>query len=276
MGMFSRGYEVAREEEKRQAENRERAGKRLYNFFLKGDKEEATVLFLTEEPINFYAHNVKTFREGKERFDTFACVGDGCTLCEDNKPQFKACWLIYDTRPYEGKDQNGKSVTREGTLRLYIVGTRIFGQLDRMHDRYGLTKYLYNIIRLGTGQTNTSYAIERGDPVRKLTPDRIKNLLPDKLRDMYDGTMDSLYKIVEEQIQMMAPDYKGDGDESETASKEDAAEKERERRRKLIGADDDDESDDEDIKDDKPVESATLRKPLAGGGAKSIFKKGAK
>ena len=94
--LFQRGYETAREEKKRQDEVREKSGKRLYNLFLKDDGDEAQVRFLTEEPVNFYAHNIKSVRGGNERFDTFVCTqDDDCPFCEDgDRPSYKGAYLV--------------------------------------------------------------------------------------------------------------------------------------------------------------------------------------
>ena len=66
MGMFKKGYTAVREEKQRQDENREKAGKNLWRFFLQSDGDEADVRFLTEEPVTFYEHTIKTIRNGKE------------------------------------------------------------------------------------------------------------------------------------------------------------------------------------------------------------------
>lgn len=74
----------------------------------------------------------------------------------------------------------------------------VISQLDRVSDKYGLSNRDVTLIRLGSG-TQTSYTVERGDE-EKLSTKTIKNFLPEKLRDDYDGTVDSLYSIVEEQL----------------------------------------------------------------------------
>lgn len=202
MGMFKRGYKAVREEKERQDREAEKREKALWRFYLKSDGEEATVRFLTEEPINFYEHSVKSYRNGKEFFNNIPCCGDGCELCEDgDNPSFKGAFLIIDRRPFERKDSNGKTrKVTTGQIRLYVAGTKILSQLDRLSSRYGLTDRDYTITRNGKG-TSTSYLIDRSDEKTRVSKEEIKNLLPEKLRDMYDGSMESLYDIIESQLE---------------------------------------------------------------------------
>ena len=234
MGMFKKGYTAVREEKQRQDENREKAGKNLWRFFLQSDGDEADVRFLTEEPVTFYEHTVKTMRNGKESYDTVVCSGDdSCSLCASgDKPTFKGAFLIWDKRPYEATDaKSGKKKTVEGSLRLYVQGARVLSQLDRISSKYGLTNRTITIVRLGKG-TSTSYTIEKGDEEGKLSVAEIKNMLPEKLRESYNGTMDSLYSIIEE---CLSNSISG----SSNTSEED--EEEYTNRSNLVSVDDDDE-----------------------------------
>ena len=199
MGMFKKGYTAVREEKQRQDENREKAGKNLWRFFLSNDGDEADVRFLTEEPVTFYEHTVKGMRNGKEVYDTIVCSGDSnCSLCANgDKPTFKGAFLIWDMRPYEYTDKDGKKQKGKGQLRLYVQGARVLSQLDRISSKYGLTNRTITIVRLGKG-TSTTYTIEKGDEEGKLSQAEIKNMLPEKLSEMYNGTADSLYSIIEE------------------------------------------------------------------------------
>ena len=199
MGMFKKGYTAVREEKQRQDENREKAGKNLWRFFLSNDGDEADVRFLTEEPVTFYEHTVKGMRNGKEVYDTIVCSGDSnCSLCASgDKPTFKGAFLIWDMRPYEYTDKDGKKQKGKGQLRLYVQGARVLSQLDRISSKYGLTNRTITVVRLGKG-TSTTYTIEKGDEEGKLSQAEIKNMLPEKLREMYNGTADSLYSIIEE------------------------------------------------------------------------------
>ena len=299
--LFQRGYETAREEKKRQDEVREQSGKRLYNLFLKDDGDEAQVRFLTEEPVNFYAHNIKSVRGGNDRFDTYVCTqDDDCPFCEEgDRPSYKGAYLVYDKRTIETKDpKTGKKKKINGQLRLYIQGMRVISQLDRLSSRYGLTKCDYIIARVGKGQ-NTSYTFDRDtDECEKMTKKEIENLLPEKLRDMYDGTMESLYSIVEDQIAMMLPSENTHGhDDDEEEDDEEYRRREKKRRSNLVGYDDDEDEeedddedeeeyeDDDDEEEDEPprrkssVKSSTKKPSLAatkkksGSSAKKLFKR---
>ena len=250
MGLFKRGYEASREEKARQDKARENAGKKLWKFFLSDDGDEADLRFLTEEPVNFYEHNLKK----GDRYEQYTCTGDNCSLCEDGeKPTYKGAYLVVDRREYEYTDDKGKKKTGKNQIRLFVQGMKVVSQLDRISEKYGLSNRDVTIIRLGKG-TQTSYTIERGDE-EKLSKKEIEQLLPEKLREMYDGTMDSLYKIVEDQLMMMTKDYEPD-DSDEDEDEDDG-------RSRLINDDDDD----EDEEDEKP------KKKLSSKGKKSMFKK---
>lgn len=258
-GMFKRGYQASREEKERQDKQRENAGKKLFRFFLSEDGEEADLRFLTEEPINFYEHNIKGKSNGRDTFTQFTCTGEGCSLCEDgDRPTYKGAYLVVDRREYEYTDKNGKKQKGKNQVRLYIQGMRVISQLDRISEKYGLTNRDVTVVRLGSG-TQTTYTIERGDE-EKLTKKEIESLLPEKLREQYDGTMDSLYAIVEEQLMMYAKDYtphedEEDDDEDETVSS-----------KGVMGVDDEDEE--LPFKEDK--KSKVGGKKL--GAKKSMFK----
>ena len=235
MGMFKKGYTAVREEKQRQDENREKAGKNLWRFFLSSDGDEADVRFLTEEPVTFYEHTVKTMKGGKEAYDTVVCSGDdSCPLCANgDKPTFKGAFLIWDKRPFEFTDKDGKKKTGDGQLRLYVQGARVLSQLDRISSKYGLTNRTITIVRLGKG-TSTTYTIEKGDEEGKLSQAEIKNMLPEKLREAYNGTMDSLYSIIEDCLSNSIS-----GNASNNSSEED--EEEYESRSNLVGIEDDEE-----------------------------------
>ena len=265
-GLFKRGYEAAREEKKRQDERREQLGKRLFRFFLKDDGDEARVRFLTEEPVNFEEHNVKSVKGGKEIYNNVLCSDKNCPYCADgDKPQFKGAFLIFDYTPFEVKDEKtGKKKKVKGSVKLYVAGSKVLAQLDRLSNKYGLTDRDYDISRSGKG-TSTSYIIERGD-VSEIDEDDIKKMLPDKLKDEYDGTDESLYKIVEEQLEMYLPS--GSSKSNDDDDDEDD-EEEYESRKNLVSYDDDEEEDEDE-------EEAPRRKPVSKAkkpSVKSRFKK---
>lgn len=221
MGFFKRGYSAVREEKKRQDTARENRGTMLWKFLLKEDGEEATVRFLTEEPINFYQHTIRGVRNGKEFFDTKICTGDDCPYCENgDRASFTGAYILIDKRPYSYTDKNGKKVNREAVLRLYTTGTRVLSQLDRLSQRYGLASRDYTITRNGTG-TSTSYLIDRTDNTEKVIRKEIENLMSDKMREMYDGTMESLYRIVQDQLERQIESDTGSSYHSDSSDDED-------------------------------------------------------
>lgn len=253
--IFARGYSASRAEKERQDKVRENMGKKLWRFFLSDDGDEADVRFLTEEPVNFYEHNVK---RGDNKFEQYTCTGDDCELCDDgDRPTYKGAYLIVDRREYEYTDKDGKKQKGKNQVRLFVQGMKVVSQLDRISEKYGLSNRDVTIVRLGKG-TQTTYTIERGDE-EKMTEKEIRQLLPEKLRDSYDGTVDSLMSIVEEQLLMNTKDYTPDNEDSDDDEDEDDG------RRNLIGVDDDEEEEEE-----KP---APKRKLTAGGKKKSMFKK---
>ena len=247
MGLFKRGYEASREEKARQDKARENAGKKLWRFFLSNDGDEADLRFLTEEPVNFYEHNLKK----GDRYEQYCCTqDDDCPYCGDgDRPTYKGAYLVVDRRPYEYTDSNGKKQKGKNQVKLYVQGMKVVSQLDRISDKYGLSNRDVTIVRLGKG-TQTSYTVERGEE-EKLTKKEIEQLLPEKLREMYDGTMDSLMSIVEDQLMMLTPDYS-----PEDNDKDDYDEEEDNSRGKLINMDDEEET-----------------KPKKLGKKKSVFKK---
>lgn len=215
MSMFKKGFSVVREEKERQAIAQEARGKRLFNFFLTKDGEEADVIFLTEEPVNYYEHNIKGVKNGKDVYTKYTCTqDDNCELCnKGDNPSFKGAFLVYDTRPFTYKDKDGNEKEAEGSVKLLTYGTKSLSQLDRLSTKYGLAGRRITVIRTGKG-TSTTYAFERGEK-EDIDEDDIRNLLPEKLKDDYDGTEESLYKIVEEQLKLNIKGDVPDNDDDE-------------------------------------------------------------
>ena len=203
-GHFKRGYKPLAKEAKRQEAARAARRNRLFEFYLKDDKDEADVRFLLEEPCNIRVHQVqRKAGNGRTFYDSVICTeDDSCPYCEmGDNPTVKGATLIIDRRPFEYTDDSGKKKKGKNQVKLFIQGTKVMGQLERISDKYGLTDRDVTIIRLGTG-TGTSYTIERGDE-EPVTMKEIKNALPDWCRDEYDGTEDSLYDILEAQLEKM-------------------------------------------------------------------------
>lgn len=234
--MFKRGFKAVKEESVRQEENRKKMNGNLWKFFLAKDGDEADITFLTEQPINYYEHNIKSHRNGKEIYESIPCVGEGCKHCANgDRPTFKSAWLVVDHRENKYTDKDGKQQVTKDNVRLFIYGTKIASQLDRIASKYGILNRTVNMVRMGKG-TSTTYMFERGD-VADLTEEDINELLPEALQDTYDGTVDSLYTILENQIMLMA----GVDTDSDDEDEEDDAPM---KNTNLVSLDDDDEDDD--------------------------------
>ena len=273
-GHFKRGYKPLAKEAKRQEAARAARKNRLFEFYLKDDKDEADVRFLLEEPCNIRVHQVqRKAGNGRTFYDSVICTeDDSCPYCEmGDNPTVKGATLIIDRRPFEYTDDNGKKKKGKNQVKLFIQGTKVMGQLERISDKYGLTDRDVTIIRLGTG-TGTSYTIERGDE-EPVTMKEIKNALPDWCRDEYDGTEDSLYDILEAQLEkMMAKtddddeDYEDEYDEEDD---EDEAPRKRSRsasrgkRSKYIEDDEDEDDDYDEVEDDEEEDDEPPRRSLS-------------
>lgn len=273
-GHFKRGYKPLAKEAKRQEAARAARRNRLFEFYLKDDKDEADVRFLLEEPCNIRVHQVqRKAGNGRTFYDSVICTeDDSCPYCEmGDNPTVKGATLIIDHRPFEYTDDNGKKKKGKNQVKLFIQGTKVMGQLERISDKYGLTDRDVTIIRLGTG-TGTSYTIERGDE-EPITMKEIKNALPDWCRDEYDGTDDSLYDILEAQLEKMmakADDEDEDyEDEYEEEDDEDEAPRKRSRsasrgkRSKYIEDDEDEDDDYDEVEDDDEEEDEPPRRSLS-------------
>lgn len=230
--MFKRGFKAVTEEKQRQEENRSKGGQ-LWKFFLKDDGDEADITFLTDQPISYYEHTIKSFKNGKEVYDSIPCIGEGCKHCANgDKTTFKSAWLVVDHRENSYTDKEGKKQTSTDNVRLFVYGTKIASQLDRISTKYGLLNRTMTMIRMGKG-TSTTYTFERGDVV-SLTKNDIEELLPESVRDLYEGTTDSLYTILEKQIMALANLEDSDDEPVKDNT--------------LVSLDDDDEDEEEEVK----------------------------
>ncbi len=244
-GIFKRGYTAVANEKKRQEEERAKREGNLWRFFLAKDGDEADIKFLTEEPVNFDEHTKKMIVNGKDRYDSITCIGEGCIECEEgDRPTFKGAYLIIDRREYEYKDKDGKQKKGKNQVRLYVQGTKVLSQLARISSRGGITNREMTIVRLGKG-TSTTYTFEKADEETKMTKKEIEQILPDSLKEKYDGTMDSLYSIVEEQIMASVPTERVEDDDEEDEVIDKKA------KSRIISADEDDE---------EPKKAPTIRK----------------
>lgn len=245
MSMFKRGFKAVTEEKKRQEENRAKGGQ-IWKFFIQNDGDEADITFLTDQPISYYEHNIKSFKNGKEIYDAIPCIGEGCKHCANgDKTTFKSAWLVVDHREHEYEKDGKKQVTSDN-VRLFVYGTKIASQLDRIATKYGLLNRTMTMIRMGKG-TSTTYTFERGDVIA-LTKKDIEELLPESVRDLYQGTTDSLYTILEKQIMASA----GVSDDTDDEPVKDNT---------LVNAyDDEDEEEDEVVKPKSKFKSKSVKR----------------
>lgn len=215
--LFNTGYTAVKEEKERQERNREKVKGKLWYFYLSDDGDEAQVRFLTEEPVNYYAHSVP---EKGGRYQEHICTqDDDCEYCnEGDKPQFKSAYLIWDKREYETTNEKGKKVKKSGCLRLYTQGTKVTSQLARISSKSGITVKDLNIVRSGKG-TQTSYMFENDFEREPLTADEVREMLavlPEEQQDMYKGDVKkgnkSLLDVVMAQLEMRMDDYDEDED----------------------------------------------------------------
>ena len=66
MSVFrGRGFKAHQEEQQRREKEKEKRKGRVWRFFLQDGEEDVPIRFLTEEPILFYEHTIKT-PDGKE------------------------------------------------------------------------------------------------------------------------------------------------------------------------------------------------------------------
>ena len=117
---------------------------------------------------------------------------------------------------------------------MFKQGSKVVSQLQRISDRYGLTNRDVEIVRLGTG-TSTNYVIDRLDE-SNITPNEILQLLPENLKEKYDGTKESLYDIVQEQLCLLMDNY---NEMAEDNYEDDESNEEMDRRSQTIDLDDD-------------------------------------
>ena len=87
--------------------------------------------------------------------------------------------------------------------------------------------------------------IERTDDIVPLTKAKITNMLPEKLRDLFDGSPDSLYNIVEEQLKMYLPNCDNDEEEDDEESPRKSSKEEYSGRKNLVSYEDEEEEEDE-------------------------------
>lgn len=219
-GLFSTGYEAVKQEQERQEKSYENLKGKLFGFFLTEKNPSATILFLNNKPITFYAHTVEAFSGGgKRRYETKVCVaeaGDNCQFCDSgDKPSMKGAFLVWDATPFEYTGKDGKKQQADGSLRLYLPGIRVLGQLDRLNTKHGLTSHSWEVSRTGT-RTSTTYSFDRDEPQNPWTAEEIANMLPEALRDKFKADLATakteeqveavVMKILQDQVERLLPD----------------------------------------------------------------------
>lgn len=174
MSWFSTGYDAV---EKRSKELEEQQNKNyLPAFFLKED-ESATIIFLTDEPINYYHHYVKSLKR------YFTCSQDGnCPLCDTgNKPSYVGAYLVLDTR-YEEWEKDSQKYSRQNTVKIMKHGIKALKQLKKHNEKRGLKNFAWEIDRTGSGSQDTTYAFtpvpldDVANGIKLPTPEEIKEL----------------------------------------------------------------------------------------------------
>lgn len=230
MAIFSRGFDNAKKNEEKQKQS---GGSQIWRIFLKNDGEEAPIIFLNEQPVNFYEHAVQRKRNGKDYFENILCTGSDCPLCDDgNRPSPKSAWLIIDQREVEYQDKDGKTQTIENQIRLLVQGTKFASMCDRYAKKYGLTDREWTFVRMGKGK-QTSYTLERGDEL-ELELEEVQELLPSAYKELYDGTEESVMDIIEK-ILMPTDSVEDDEDDEDEdlVSDEDDVEEEKPKKKTL-------------------------------------------
>ena len=210
MAIFSRGFDAMKKNEEKS--KMQSGGSQIWRLFLSNDGDEAPIIFLNEQPINFYEHAVQKKRNGKDYFENVVCTGANCDHCDNgSRPSPKSAWLVIDQRTNTFKDREGNEKTVENQIRLLVQGTKFASVCDRMSSKYGLTDREWTFVRMGKGK-QTSYTLERGDEL-DLDLDEIQALLPNMYKDMYDGTEDSVLDIIEKVLMPVVEDDEEEEDD---------------------------------------------------------------
>jgi hypothetical protein len=212
---YSRGYGALEEEKERQETRRKNAMSKLWRFYLDED-EEADFTVLNEAPLNFREHSVKN----GNRFDNVTCSEDDtCEECNSGEnAAFKSAWLVIDHREYQYTDKNGKKKTGQDQVKMFVFGTKVATQMKRKSDKVGLEGNTFTLVKTGSGQQVT-YMLEDSDEEYEYSEEEITELLPEALREMYDGSEDSIFNIIEYQVNLGLPNAPSEDEEEEKPAK---------------------------------------------------------
>ena len=255
VGGYKRGYdeyETRKEEMEQEAEARK---KFLQEFYLTEKDPEATITFLTDNPVTFDGYRVP-YGKG------FMIVPSSEDLEEEmgKKPSFFGAYLVFDHREYTSK-AGGKEKKILGAIRLYIVGLTNLGILKSKYNKKGLLMMDYDVERHGSGK-NTSYSFDYvGES--ELTVKKIKSLLPEALQESYTGKVKSLEAIIEEQLEMREETVAEGGHKFSNKKAEDDDEDDEKERSKVRARFKHKEADLDEDEDDEE-EPPKKRSPLSG------------
>lgn len=180
---MSEGYDAV---EKRSKELEEQQNSNYIPPFILKEDEDAKILFLTDKPVNFYEHYVKSLNR------YFTCSQDNCPLCDTgNKPSYRGAYLVLDTRYEEWVDKENKKQSRQNTVKVMKQGIKALKVIKKHEEKRGLKKYAWEIERTGSG-TDTTYT-----------------LLPESYEDIAEGikipTDEEIAELKKTMIEGIAP-----------------------------------------------------------------------
>jgi hypothetical protein len=195
---FGRGFGKVEEEQKRREIAQESRKGKLFRFFFKKE-EEVPIRFLTEVPVTYHEHSIKS----GDRFDQIPCTDDAdCPYCgSGNRPAFVASWLVVDRREFEAKvfDENGQDTGKKkmvrDRLKVLVRGMTDAASLKRLSEKYGLMDRPYTVTKTGTGK-NTKWDFDRGEP-EAVSAKQLAEW-KSQLDKKYDGK--DFYEILEMQL----------------------------------------------------------------------------
>jgi hypothetical protein len=163
---FTSGADQARDHVKREKARRNaQASSRFPRFFLK-DGEEASVRFVTDEPVGYEEHAEQV----NGRWEYYTCSGDeDCLGCKRGvRKSWRAAYKIIDRRTWT--DRKGNSHSNE--IKVLKVGIRAFPMVDKIQKRVGLRTRDVSIERTGQG-IDTTYTFMAEEKSSLSRQDRI-------------------------------------------------------------------------------------------------------
>lgn len=187
--LVRKGYEAVKENSQRQKERLSRFQGRLRRTWIPNGGTKRFI-FLNEEPLTWREHRVKL--PGSRFTEMITCTGDGCHLCAiaDGKAisysQFVGGYIVIDTEPYVIQSGPNKGKTIENGVYLYVEGQMALSQLDKMSEKFGLTKYIWECSK--ENKTRTYIPDKK---LKKLSPEQ-KKAVADVLKEAGVKNVDAL------------------------------------------------------------------------------------